>query len=220
MARLPTVEECFNILNDNQVPFHIIEHSITVARVGLTLAMALKESRPLHEGLDIELVAVACLLHDVKKMECIEHGCDHAEAGSDYLNALGLPDVASLVRQHYRLDPENKDFSRIKEVHLLYYADNRVKHHEIVDIDERFEDLIERYGRDKRTIRDLRMRLEETKELEKRLFSVLTFGPDALKEEVLNGESDHFLGPLGLSHRDLAKKEHLNRSVARQSTGT
>ena len=194
--------ECFNMLKENRVPLHIMEHSIMVARVGLTLALALKDSNPLYNGLDIDLVRTACLLHDIKKMECIEHGCDHAEAGYNYLKSKGLQEVASLVRQHYRLDPENKDFTRIKEVHLLYYADNRVKHHEIVNIDERFEDLIVRYGRDDQTIQDLRTRHRETKELEKKLFGVLTFGPDALKEEVENGKSDYIFGPLGLSHRD------------------
>jgi len=135
-------------------------------------------------GLDRDLVVTACLLHDVKKMECIEKGCDHAYAAYEYLLGLGLKEVAEIVRQHYRLDEENKDFSQLNPVHICFYADNRVRHHEIVTVEERFMDIIERYGRNEESIMEIRNRLYETLRLEEVLFDGLDFGPSAIEEKV------------------------------------
>ncbi len=182
MKHLPTVKECFELLEKNRVPKHIIAHSTMVANVGYSIFMALTKKKDL--GLKKDLVLVSCLLHDIKKMECIELDCDHAIEAYKYLKDLGLSEVAHIVRQHYRLDPENRDFSVINEVHICYYADNRVKHADVVSVDERFRDLIERYGTDEKTIRFLKKRLLETRELEHKIFSQLDFSPGALIEHL------------------------------------
>ena len=189
MSKLPTVDECFNILKENMVPNHIIDHSEMVARVGHVMATTLNQQKGLC--MDLDLVVAACLLHDIKKMHCIETGCDHALAAHEYIWGLGFEEVADVVRQHYRLDHDNKDFSRLNPVHICFYADNRVKHHRIVPVEERFRDILERYGRDQKSIREITARLHETKALEAVLFEGLDFSPAELEKKV--GSVDIFI---------------------------
>jgi len=179
MESLPSPKECLEILRKQDVPGHIIAHSVMVANVGLSIARALNAK--CNFLLSEETILSACLLHDVKKMECIERGCDHAQEGFRFLKAMNLLEIAHMVRQHYSLDPENKDFTRIKDVHLVYYADNRVKHNEIVSLDERFSDLMVRYGKDKATLVSLKRRLSETKDLERAIFAPLNLDPSDLE---------------------------------------
>ena len=72
-CKLPTREECFELIRQHAVPGHIVSHSIATAKLAVFLAERLKEK---GIAVDVDLVERACLLHDVvrmcdfKKLDC------------------------------------------------------------------------------------------------------------------------------------------------------
>jgi len=68
-----------------------------------------------------------------------------------------------------------------REVHIINYADKRVRHNTVVSLKERFIDLAERYG----VTPDRRIRIEQmreaTLELEENLFRRIDSTPDDLQ---------------------------------------
>ncbi len=177
---IPNRPQCYEILRNYGVPAHIVTHCEMVARVGVFLGEALKE---VGEPLNLALIEAAGLLHDLTKHRSLITGENHAESAAKLLTELGYPEVARVVAQHIFLKP-GPPGSAIREEEIVYYADKRVKHTEIVSLKERFEDLRERYGRTVSSLVRL-YRLEElTKLLERRLFKKLPFGPDDLLKEL------------------------------------
>ena len=71
----------------------------------------------------------------------------------------------------------------IREKQIMYYADKRVKHTEIVDLAERFRDGRQRHGRfDTQEDRALYEQVEKrTYELEQRLFAGIDLKPEDIK---------------------------------------
>ena len=69
-CRIPTTEQCFELLKKYHVPVHIIKHCRVTAKLGFFLAERLKE-----KGISInaELVHRAALLHDIVRV------CDFKE---------------------------------------------------------------------------------------------------------------------------------------------
>ena len=64
-CRLPSREQCFEILRDCCVPEHIVRHCVTSAKLGVFIAERLNEK---GEKVNAELVERACLLHDVLRI--------------------------------------------------------------------------------------------------------------------------------------------------------
>ena len=68
-----------------------------------------------------------------------------------------------------------------REVHIINYADKRVRHDTVVSLEERFIDLVERYGSSpERRVRIGQMR-EATLELEGNIFRRIDSTPDDLQ---------------------------------------
>jgi len=65
----------------------------------------------------------------------------------------------------------------LAEEHVLFYADKRVVHDEIVTLDDRFVYLEKTYGKTPEAIKRLNLMKEETLFLERRIFDVLDFMP-------------------------------------------
>ncbi len=136
-------------------------------------------------SLDIALVEAGALLHDIAKTLCLETKGNHAEAGGELLIPLGYPAVANIVRQHIRLDQGTVAPGRVTEEELVNYADKRVKHEEIVDLEERFRDIRERYtGK----FPGLEVALEEvfaeTKLIEAKVFSEIDVTPEEIVQSL------------------------------------
>ncbi|QJA06543.1 HD domain-containing protein [Thermosulfurimonas marina] len=176
--RVPSLEECYRILEEEGVPPHILRHSEKVALVAAFLARNLRD---LGEPLSLPLVVAGGLLHDLTKHRSLETGENHAESARRRLLERGFPEVAEVVGQHIFLKP-GPPGTPLRAEEVVYYADKRVRHEEIVSLKERFQDLRERYGR--RPASWVRIwRLEElTKLLERRLFKRLPFGPEKVLE--------------------------------------
>ena len=168
--------QCYQIMCDMQMLDNIVVHSIQVCRVATCLADHLT-SKGIH--LDGQQVQAAALLHDITKTRSFETQENHALTGGQVLTDLGYPEIANLVRQHVRLDNYSKR-NNLSEVEIINYADKRVLHDRIVSLDERMNYILERYGHQPQDQQQIRMLLQKTRELEKRIFSYLPVAPDDL----------------------------------------
>ncbi len=184
--------ECLELLQAARVPPHIAAHSAEVARCAVALARHLNgNSHRLNEA----LVWAGGLLHDIAKDISLKTGENHARLGAALVEQWGLHAVAPIVRDHIELDPSmlQEPFS---ESLVVNYADKRVKHDEIVTLDERFADLVARYGKtpEKRALLERRWALYEI--LERKLFAHTPISPQELAEEAvkLPWPLEHFGG--------------------------
>ena len=175
---IPSIEECYKLLEEEGVPAHIIRHSEKVALISSFLGCFLKEA---GEKIDLPLLTAGALLHDIKKYDSILYKIDHAEAGYEFLKSLGYPRVAEIVKNHIYLFPE-KFATSVTEDEIVFYADKRVKHEEIVSVKERFVDLKERYGKNPETYKRLEFLENLTYQIEKHIFSKLPFSPEKVLE--------------------------------------
>ena len=169
---------------------NIRAHSIMVARVAQVLLQELADSaKTALSTLPSEnLVLAGALLHDIAKTPCLKNRCDHAKHGRDICLELGYPEVAEVVREHVILT----DFSliRYKNGHflakeLVYYADKRVRHDEIVSIEERLEYILENYGNnDPQRHSLIRKNFDKCIQLEDSLFSAIEITTSDLQKAV------------------------------------
>ena len=184
---IPTREQCLKLIRRYNMLPHIIRHSELVTRVALLI------SRKLNSGgcnLDLALVEAGALLHDITKTVSIETKENHAETGGELIASLGYAAVADVVRQHICLDPASSDPDGISEAEVVNYADKRVKHEEVVGIEERFQDVWERYVE---KVPALRVRFEEvlreTQCVEQKIFARIDISPEQVSD-ILSNQND------------------------------
>ena len=156
-------------------------HSLQVARVALCLGQNLI---PYHPDLDLALIEAGALLHDIAKTECLKTKGNHIQVGEDMVRAMGYESVARIVFQHVRLENEYYLNGLMDEAVLVHYADKRVLHDQVVDLEERFEYLLQTYGRSNDIIARIEALYQDTLKLEKRIFLHLPFSPQALKDHL------------------------------------
>lgn len=165
---------------------NIRAHSLMVARVSSALFQNLSERAEQKEKLPSrELVLAGALLHDIAKTPCLESRCDHAKKGRDICLELGYPEVAEVVREHVILT----EFSRTRyqkgifyAKEIVYYADKRVRHDEIVSLEERLEYILDHYGNnDADRHRIIRENFAKCRQLESYLFSSLKITADDIQ---------------------------------------
>jgi len=174
---IPSREECLKLMSRFEMLSNIVEHSLVVARVALYLSKALNEK---GQRIEVDLVEAASLLHDITKTESLSTRQDHAHTGSQALTAMGYGKVAKVVAQHVRMLEEGNP-STVSEVEVVYYADKRVRHNQIVSLEERFRDLKDRYGKEEKAILQLEKLKKATSIVEKKIFSILAADPEVLQ---------------------------------------
>ena len=176
---IPTKEQCLELIGQHKMLPHIVRHSQLVTRVAVLIARKLNG---VGQQLDLALVEAGALLHDITKTISIETSENHAQTGGELLTSLGYPGVAEIVRQHICLDPGSFDPDAVTEAEVVNYADKRVKHEEVVDIEDRFQDVLERYVK---KIPGLEARFEqvqrETQLVEQKIFSKIDISPEQIK---------------------------------------
>lgn len=166
----------YELLQKERVPEHIIRHSERVALISLLLGLIhLEKGAPI----DLKTLTLAALLHDIKKFSSLNTGENHALAGYKLMQKLGYERIGEIIYAHIFLKAP-KPKSPISEEEIVFYADKRVKHDEIVTLRERFKDLRERYGRTLKALIRMALLEEMTLLLEKRLFKGLEINPESL----------------------------------------
>ena len=181
-AVIPDRAGCLAIIAESDMLPNILEHSLLVAAAAMVLARGhLSVGFPLN----LSLVEAGALLHDITKTRSIVTRERHDESGEEFLVELGYPEVGKIVGQHVHYRPDPADSRWITEGEIVCYADKRVKHDQLVDLEERFRDLEERYGRTEEHKRLIRANFESIRLMEQKLFSALDFNPEDLEACIL-----------------------------------
>jgi putative nucleotidyltransferase with HDIG domain len=186
---IPSINQCLALMDRYEMLANIREHSFIVARVAETIVKGLQ--LPENEGPeppDLDLVLAGALLHDIAKTKCLDGSCQHAEEGMLICVEHDYPEVATIVGQHVILNSFNADHYRrgcFPAREIVYYADKRVRHTEIVPLSQRLDYIIDHYsaGSDHITKR-IRQNFDRCVELENYLFGFLPFEPADLADKV------------------------------------
>jgi len=156
---------------------NIKAHSVMVEKIALLIARGLLDA---GETISLGKVTAGALMHDIAKTHCLESGEDHSAKGKTICLENHLDEIADIVAEHVIMK-NYEPLGPITEKEIIYYADKRVNHDAVVSIEERLAYLLERYGNGRERIRQAIMRnFSICKEVEKRLFSKLNFGPEDL----------------------------------------
>ncbi len=189
---IPDIATCTSLMEQYKMLENIRCHSLVVARIADLLVTSLRSGNLEQPLPDRQLCISGALLHDIAKTPCLNGKCDHALAGAKICLQLGFTEIAGIVEEHVIL----KDFAPDRYVRgifsaqeIVYYADKRVRHDEIVSLDERLEYIIERYGNsDARRHELIRVNFRQCVELENYLFGFLDFLPEQLAANINNQE--------------------------------
>lgn len=150
----PTEAACLHILERHGIMPHILDHCRRVADFAVALAtraLAVRgvrsETWPLGLPADVvEHTLAAGLLHDVAKSWCLKHGGSHAQTGASWVVAeTGNFRVAQAVMHHVEW-PWELPSDVCAPAHFVSYADRRVMHDTYVTVQQRYVDLLVRYG--------------------------------------------------------------------------
>lgn len=182
--RIPTVEECYELMNSYAMLPNIVAHSQQVARVAAAIVDHLKEGTDVHRA----AVITACLLHDITKTRSLQTREHHDVSGGRLLAELGFPTIGAMVEEHVVL----KDFQAygdLLEKELVFYADKRVMHDRIVTVEERVDDLIVRYGTTEERIRLINANFAQLCRLEEKINSFVTSDIQKILDEIDSNSS-------------------------------
>lgn len=122
----PSRAFCLALLEASGVPGHIVRHMKAVASKAEELLAALEGAGC---RLRREIVLPAALLHDIARLEG-----NHAARGGEYLEQLGYPEIARVVRAHHDLPPD----AGLEEGAIVFLADKLVMEDRPVSLEERF----------------------------------------------------------------------------------
>lgn len=177
---VPSVSQCLGYFDQYAMLDNIRRHSLLVAQVAGTLVDGLGRSgRCPAPPPSREVTVAGALLHDIAKTMCIETGCHHAEIGRQICVDLGYPEISEIVAEHVVLRHfptelyQNGIFGA-KE--LVFYADKRVLHDQVVPLADRLAYILQRYGDGNgQKEQHIRMNFNRTVDFEKLLFNYLDF---------------------------------------------
>lgn len=186
---IPSVSECLVLMDRFEMLENIRQHSFLVARVAEAILDGFDRSASsLVQSPARSLVLAGALLHDIAKTKCLDGSCRHAEEGQIMCDALGYSQVGTIVREHVILSsftPREYTAGIFEAREIVYYADKRVRHDEIVSLQERLDYIIERYSNGSGYLEQrIRENFDLCFELETYLFSFIDFTPDQLEKQV------------------------------------
>ena len=135
--KIPTEDECLQLLRENDVPGNVIRHSKAVADLAVNLATTLQKH---GVQVNIELTKAGALLHDIQRLTS-----DHSRTGAQLLEVAGYHHVAEIVRKHALKDLSIGVHPQTIEEKLVFYADKRVAEDQLISMRERFDLLKAKY---------------------------------------------------------------------------
>jgi len=141
MYKLPTPEECINLLKKTGCSDEVINHSEAVRDVAVKIAKA--------AGANIPLVESGALLHDIGRSKT--HGIRHAVEGVKIAKKLGLPEnILKIIERHIgaglssneakKLGLPKKNFIPLTlEEKIVCHADNLIENNKKRKVEEEVE---------------------------------------------------------------------------------
>jgi putative nucleotidyltransferase with HDIG domain len=149
---VPSDEDCFALWDEMDMLDNIRDHSLKVARVATWVAEhGLKAGLATH----VQTVRAGALLHDIAKTYSIEWGGYHGPLGGAWVMERTRNPVLAQCIVHHVFWPWELDLEAYFTVFAVLYGDKRVRHDRLVTVDERFEDLSERYGHSRDLVRKI-----------------------------------------------------------------
>jgi len=183
---IPGVNECLDLMEQYHTLPNIKDHSIVVTEVAGVITNGLIAA---GYDLSLETVIAGALLHDIGKTACLDNDDDHAARGLEICLAHNLKTIADIVAEHVILKnyaPQNG----FAEKEIVYYADKRVNHDKVVSLEERLDYILERYGMNNEVrCRAIKRNYARCQDLEKRMFSFLSFDPADISELLIAQQS-------------------------------
>jgi len=177
--RIPSREECDELMAKYRMLPNIIAHSRQVMRVSLAITDNLRNGVSINRN----LVMAAALLHDITKTRSLRTREHHDQSGGELLRELGFASVGEIVKQHVILldfNPQDK----LEEREIVNYADKRVMHDRIVSLAQRVEDLVQRYGITEEIKNRIRQNESNTYAIEKKIADSMTVGLDSAIQKI------------------------------------
>ncbi len=168
----PDDEACFALWRKYDMLPNVRQHSRLVAHIATLLAR-----RAAEKGFAVHVpeVRASALLHDIAKTYCLRHGGSHAQLGGawavaetrNYALAQGV-----MLHVHWPWHiPEGAGICALP--FFVIYADKRVRHDACVSLDDRYEDLLTRYGCTEAARAGIRSSYEQGKIIERALSAQL-----------------------------------------------
>lgn len=178
-----THEKCIEILREDNTPRNIFLHTRKVNAIAVFLAKKFIEK---GEKVDLYLVDMASMLHDMKKWEELqnERKEHHEITASKELKKRGYSKIASIVRKHGLDDVRDVDHLDSWEEIIVNYADKRVNNDEVVSVGGRMDYLKKRYGPiSEQVMRKICSIEKPLEKLERKIFNKLDISPEDINEE-------------------------------------
>ena len=151
---------------------NIRRHSLLVAHIATALA---RKAEALGLPVRAAQVRASALLHDIAKTYCVRYGGSHAQVGAAWTVAeTGNYAVAQGVMLHVWWPwslPQGTDICALP--FFVMYADKRVRHDACVTLEERYDDLLQRYGRTEEAREGIRAAYRQGKTIEDALAVLL-----------------------------------------------
>ena len=148
--KLPTAEECIEILKKVGCPENVIEHCKKVREVALEIASC--------TDADKRIVEVGALLHDIGRSRT--HGIEHGIEGAKIAREMNLPDViVRIIENHLgagipkeeaeKLGLPPRDYiPKTLEEKIVAHADNLIDDNQIIKIEDEIRKQIEKGNKD------------------------------------------------------------------------
>ena len=143
LGNTPDIEKCYNLWDKYSMLENIRIHSRFVAEIATCIA-----SWAIKKGMDCrhDIILAAALLHDLGKTYTIKYGGSHSQVAASWImEETNNPAIAQCVLHHVYW-PGEIDLKNHFEPLVIIYADKRVKHDMLVTLDQRFDDILKRYG--------------------------------------------------------------------------
>ncbi len=179
---IPPPATCLALMERYNMLPHIRRHSLLVGRIADLLARRLAAA-----GLpvSVEAAVAGALLHDIAKTPCLDERCDHAAEGARICRQHGFDELAPLVAEHVILAGGLPPAGQLTAREVVYYADKRVDHDQIVDLETRRRSIIKRYANgDPKRIAAIDRNFRICQELEQRICDQAGIAPEDLAERV------------------------------------
>jgi putative nucleotidyltransferase with HDIG domain len=182
---IPAIAECFQLMEQYEMLPNIREHSVMVGRVAGLIARGVIAS---GREVSLEMTVSAALLHDIAKTPTLGTDQRHDQLGRELCLHHGFDELADIVAEHVVLQ-NGVESGFCTEKEIVYYADKRVLHDEVVGLQMRLEYIIERYGNGDESMHErIRRNFKHAHQIEEQLFAELNFGPHEVGG-LVNGHS-------------------------------
>ncbi len=148
--RVPSRQTALKLLKDSGCSQNVVDHCESVARLAICIAKEMRNSEP---EVDLQLVEIGALLHDIGRSRT--HGVDHGLVGASIAEDLGLPrSIVSIIKRHIGGGISKEEARKLGwpddiyvpvtlEEKIVCYADKRIAGSKMITL----EQTMKEYGK-------------------------------------------------------------------------